>query len=89
MDAWVWILIIVAVLVVLAVAYLAWQRSGRRQEQMREEAGELRREAQVTAGQAAEREREAEAQAERARAERERAERLTEKADDVDPDVDR
>jgi hypothetical protein len=89
MDAWVWILIIVAVLVVLVVAYLAWQRSGRRQEQKREEAGELRREAQVTAGRAAEREREAEAQAERARVERERADELAGKAEEVDPDVDR
>jgi flagellar biosynthesis/type III secretory pathway M-ring protein FliF/YscJ len=89
MDAWIWVLVVVAVLVIAAVLFLLWRKSERVQEQKREEAGELRRESQVRAGRAAEREREAEQQAEQARAERERAESLAGKADDIDPDVDR
>jgi FtsZ-interacting cell division protein ZipA len=89
MDTWVWIVIVVAVLVVLALLFMAWRRSGRVQEQKREEAAELRRESQVRAGRAVERERVADEEAERARAEREKAEELSEKAADVDPDVDR
>jgi biopolymer transport protein ExbB/TolQ len=82
------VLIIVAAVVVLAiVAWAATRARGRKLEERRQEAQEVRMEAQTT-GRRAERARlAAEEQAERARKEQLHAAELHDKANELDPDV--
>jgi Tfp pilus assembly protein PilN len=90
MEWWVILLIVAGVLVLAAVLWLGGTRArAGRLETRRAEAGGLRRAAQAQAQRAEERERLAEEQAERARQEREAARSRLERADDLDPDVDR
>ena len=90
MDTWVWIVIIAAaVIVVLLLLWAATRGRQRRLETKRLEAGELRQEAELRARRADERQALAEEQAEAARRERVEAESRLERADQVDPDVDR
>ena len=90
MDTWLIIVIVVAAVVVLALAYWAATRGReRRLESRRAEAGELREQAGLASRQAEERE--SAARDELAKAERERAVARghATRADEVDPDVDR
>ena len=69
MDAWIWILIVVAVVVVLALIWLSKQRS-RRLDEQREEARELRQQAESRSEEADERRAAADQMAQRAEADR-------------------
>ena len=90
MEWWVIVLIVAGVIILLALVWFGVRRAREgRVESRRVEAGELRREAQTKAQRADERQRIAEEQAEQARREREAAEARLERADDVDPDVER
>ena len=87
-DTWVWIALAVAAVVIIALVLLGQRRAReRRVEKQREEAGQLREEAQERLGTAGQREAVAQQEAERARREREAAEQAIRRADDVDPDV--
>ena len=89
MATWVWILIAVGALVVLAALLLGSRRAReKRVVQKREQADELRQEAEVRTRRAEEREAVAEEQAEQARAERKQAAEVAERAARVDPDRD-
>jgi flagellar biosynthesis/type III secretory pathway M-ring protein FliF/YscJ len=88
MDTWIILLIIAAVLVVLAIAFVASRRArDRRLEGKREEAQELRSTGEMQAQRAEERAAMAEEQAEQARKERAQADERLRRADEVDPDV--
>ena len=90
MDWWIWLLIILGALIVVGIIVVGGRRAQtQRVEARREEAAGLRQDAQLQARRADERHSLAEEQAERARREREEAEARLERADDVDPDVDR
>lgn len=87
MPIWVWILIAIGALVLLAVLLLGGRRAKeKRTVQKREEAHELRREAEVRTQRAEEREAVAQEQADEARAERKQAAEVAERAGRVDPD---
>jgi flagellar biosynthesis/type III secretory pathway M-ring protein FliF/YscJ len=86
MDTWVWILIIVGVVLILAgLAY--FMTRDRREGRKREEADGLRHQAEDRRAEAGRREAVAEAEAERARREREASDEALHRADEVDPDV--
>jgi len=88
MDAWVWIVIAVAAVVVIGVLILSARKARqRRLESKRGEARELRTQAQVTAERAEHRAATADELAERARVERGEAEAAARRANEVDPDV--
>lgn len=90
MDWWVILLIVAGVVLLVALLWLFGSRAREsRLDTRRAEAGGLRRAAQAQAQRAEERERLAEEQAERARREREAAQSRLERADDLDPDIDR
>jgi flagellar biosynthesis/type III secretory pathway M-ring protein FliF/YscJ len=82
------VLIVIAVLVAVAVFFVAPRLRERRLEGRREEASELRSDAADQARRAEERETVAEEPAERARRERADAEERARRADELDPDVD-
>jgi F0F1-type ATP synthase membrane subunit b/b' len=83
------VLIVVGALVVLAIiAFAATKARGRRLDQRREEAQEVRVEAQAKARRAEQARLSAEEQAERARKEQAAAAELHGKANELDPDVD-
>jgi type II secretory pathway pseudopilin PulG len=81
------VLIVVGVLVVLAIITFVATR-GRRLEERRQEAQEVRGEAQAKARRAEQARLSAEEQAERARTEQRTAAELHQKANELDPDVD-
>ncbi len=90
MDWWIWLLIILGVLLLVGIIVVGGRRAqAQRLESKRGEAAELRQDAQLQARRAEERQALAQEQAERARAERTEAEARLERADDVDPDVER
>ena len=85
MAAWIWILIAIGLLVVLGlIVFGAWR--GREKAQRREQAQELRQEADSRTRQAEERERVAEEQVEQAREARRVAAQVGARADEIDPD---
>ena len=91
MDSWIWILIAIVALVVLAALLLGGRkaRDKRVQQQLEErrtEATGLRDEAQERLREAGEREARAQQEAERARRERAAGEAALQRAEDVDPD---
>jgi flagellar biosynthesis/type III secretory pathway M-ring protein FliF/YscJ len=89
MDAWVWIVIIVAaVIVIAAIAWFANRNMReRRLAKRRAQAQELRREASAGFGRAQERQALADEQATRAERERVTARRTAERAHRIDPDT--
>ena len=89
METWVWILLVVAAIVLIGVIYGATRGRERRLEAKREEAGTLRERSRMRADEAHRREEFAEEQAREARREREAAETTAQRADELDPDVDR
>jgi FtsZ-interacting cell division protein ZipA len=89
MATWIWILIAVGALVLIAVLLLGGRRAKeKRVVQKRGQARELRQEAESHARRAEEREAVAREQAEQARAERKQAAKVGERAAHVDPDRD-
>ena len=83
------VLIVVGVLAALAIiAYAATQARGRKLEERREQAQDVRDEARAKARRAEQARLAAEEQAERARKEQQSATELRAKADELDPDVD-
>jgi flagellar biosynthesis/type III secretory pathway M-ring protein FliF/YscJ len=89
-DLWVILAALAVVAVVLAAIFFLGRRSkDRRVQRKRDEANELRVEADEKAVRARQREALAEEQAERARQEREEAEEQARRADEIDPDNDR
>jgi flagellar biosynthesis/type III secretory pathway M-ring protein FliF/YscJ len=88
MDAWVWIVIVVAVIVIAAVAWFASRgMQERRLAKRRAEAQDLRREASAGFGRAQERQALADEHAARAENERVAAQQAAERAVRVDPDT--
>jgi F0F1-type ATP synthase membrane subunit b/b' len=94
MDAWVWVLIVAAVIFVVLAAVAVTRGRQRKLDTKRGEAGALRERAEMRSAQAERREAAAEEQtrqAERwmqeAQHEREVAQATAQRADDVDPDV--
>ena len=88
MDTWLIILIAIAAIVVLAIAFVAWRRAQeRRIEGKREEARELRTQAEVQAHRADALASLAEEEAEQAERERVEAREHAKRADELDPDV--
>src|SRR5437868_766379 len=82
------VLIVVGVLIALAIiAYVAIWSRGRKLEQRREQAQDVRMEAQAKTRRAEQARLSAEEQAERARKEQRSAAELRAKADDLDPDI--
>jgi hypothetical protein len=88
MDTLIIVLIIIGVILAIALFVIGRRAREQRVGQKREEATELRGEAEMRASRASEREAIAEEQAEQARREREEAEERARRADRVDPDVD-
>jgi flagellar biosynthesis/type III secretory pathway M-ring protein FliF/YscJ len=90
MDAWVWIVIIVVALIVIAA--IAWYANRgmreRRLAKRRAEAQDLRQEASAGFGRAQERQAIADEQATRAEKERVAAQQAADRAQRVDPDTD-
>ncbi|MBA2614893.1 MAG: hypothetical protein H0U90_03815 [Actinobacteria bacterium] len=90
MDWWIWLLIIVGALLLVGIIIVGGRQARtKRLDTKRGEASELRQDAQTQSRRAEERQALAEEQAERARAERQEADARLERADKVDPDVDR
>jgi F0F1-type ATP synthase membrane subunit b/b' len=90
MDTGVIVILLIAALLFLPIALVAGRRAKeRRLEGRREEAQELRTDAEAQAHRADERASIAEEQAEHARRERAEAEEQARRADEVDPDVER
>jgi FtsZ-interacting cell division protein ZipA len=90
MDTWVWIVIAVVVgLVILGALFVLPRWRERSLEQKRTEAATLRDRARVRVEKAEQREALAEEQAREARQHREAAEATAQRADEVDPDVDK
>jgi Sec-independent protein translocase protein TatA len=89
MPTWIWILIAVAAVVILALLILPALRKSRerRLEKKRGEARELRQEAEQRLSRAGEQEALGQQQIERARRERSAAENAVVHAEDVDPDA--
>jgi uncharacterized protein HemX len=85
MAAWVWIVIAIGVLIVLGLVVFGMRR-GREKAQRREQAQQLRQEADTRTQQALERERVAEEQAKQARESRRVAAEVGARADQIDPD---
>jgi flagellar biosynthesis/type III secretory pathway M-ring protein FliF/YscJ len=85
MAAWVWILIAIGVLVVLGIVVFA-AKGNREKTQRREQAQELRQEADTRTQQAEERERVAEEQVRQAKEARKVAAEVGARADHIDPD---
>jgi FtsZ-interacting cell division protein ZipA len=85
MAAWVWILIAIGVLVVLGIVVFGAKRN-REKTQRREQAQELRQEADTRTQQAVERERVAEEQVRQAKEARKVAAEVGARADHIDPD---
>ena len=85
MAAWIWILIAIGMLVVLGVVVFGARRN-RDKTQRREQAQELRQEADTHTRQAEERERVAQEQVEQAKEARRVAAEVGGRADRVDPD---
>jgi FtsZ-interacting cell division protein ZipA len=89
MDALVIVLIVIGALIVIGVLLFGGRRAReRRFEAKREEAGELRTQAEEAAGRAQVREETARREAAQATADRELAEERARRADDIDPDTD-
>jgi Flp pilus assembly protein TadB len=89
MDTWVWIVIAVAVVVIVGLIVWSARRARERQlESKRNEARELRQEAEAKTQRAVRRASIADELADRAHVERQEAEVAARRADDVDPDVD-
>jgi FtsZ-interacting cell division protein ZipA len=88
-DTWVWILLVVAAIVLIGAIYAGTRGRERRLEARREEAGTLRERSRMRADEAHRREQLAEEQAREAKREREAAETTAQRADELDPDVDR
>ena len=86
MATWIWILIAIGVLAVLGLTVVGALR-GREQKQRREQAQELRQEADTRAQQAVERERVAQEQVEQAKESRRVAAEVGARADQIDPDT--
>ena len=86
MAAWIWVLIAIGALVVLGLIVFA-ARQNREKTQRREQAQELRQEADTRTRQAEERERVAREQAQQAREARKVAAQVGARADHIDPDV--
>jgi F0F1-type ATP synthase membrane subunit b/b' len=90
MDTWVWIVIaVVLALVVLGALLVVPRMRERGLEEKRTEASALRDRARMRAEKAEQREALAEEQAQEARREREAADATAQRADEVDPDVDK
>ena len=89
MPTWVWILIAVAAVVIVVLAFLPALRKGRerRLEKKRTESHELRQEAEQRLSRAGEQEALGQQQIERARRERAAAEDAVVRAEDLDPDA--
>jgi FtsZ-interacting cell division protein ZipA len=85
MAAWIWILIAIGVLVVLGLVIFG-VRNNREKAQRREQAQELRQEADTRTQQAVERERVAEEQVKQAKEARRVAAEVGARADHIDPD---
>ena len=85
MAAWIWILIAIGALVVLGLVIFGARRN-REKAQQREQAQELRQEADTQTRQAEERERVAQEQVEQAKEARRVAAEVGARADRVDPD---
>jgi flagellar biosynthesis/type III secretory pathway M-ring protein FliF/YscJ len=85
MAAWIWIVIAIGLLVVLALVAFGAMR-GRDKRQRREQAQELRQEAETRSRQAEERERVAQDQVGEARDSRKAADEASAHADELDPD---
>jgi flagellar biosynthesis/type III secretory pathway M-ring protein FliF/YscJ len=89
MDVWIWIVIAVAAVIVLGLIVFAMRRAReRRLEAKRQEAFELRQQAESKVLRAEHRTSVADELAERARKERREADLVAQRADEVDPDVD-
>jgi uncharacterized protein HemX len=87
MATWVWILIAIGIVLVVAAAFVGVTRGReRRIAQRREKAQELRQEADARTARATERERIVEEQAQQAREERREAAEVGARADKLDPD---
>ena len=86
MAAWIWILIAIGALVVLGLIVFAARRN-REQTQRREQAQELRQEADTRTQQAEERERVAQEQVQQAKEARKVAAEVGARADHIDPDT--
>jgi flagellar biosynthesis/type III secretory pathway M-ring protein FliF/YscJ len=87
MATWIWIVIAVGAMLVLALAALGVVRGReKRLAERREQAQELRQEAEMRTQQAVERERVAEEQAQQAREARKVAAEAGARADRIDPD---
>ena len=85
MAAWIWILIAIGALVVLALVIFG-VRNNREKAERREQAQELRQQADTHAQQALERERVAEEQVKQAKESRRVAAEVGARADHIDPD---
>jgi flagellar biosynthesis/type III secretory pathway M-ring protein FliF/YscJ len=89
MSTWTWIVIAVAALIVLAIVLWGVQKGReRRLESKREEASNLRQQAETKAQRAEHRSSVADELSQRATVEREEAQVAARRADEVDPDVD-
>jgi FtsZ-interacting cell division protein ZipA len=89
MATWIWILIVIGALVLIAVLLFGGRRAKeKRVVKKREQARELRQEADVRTRRAEKREAVAQEQAEQARQERKEAAEVSERAARVDPDRD-
>ena len=89
MASWIWIVIAIGALVVLALIVFGAMRTRQRQlEERREQAQELRQQAEMHAQEAEERERTAREHAHQAQASREVAAEVGARADRLDPDRD-
>jgi FtsZ-interacting cell division protein ZipA len=86
MAAWIWILIAIGALVVLALVIFG-VRNNREKAQRREQAQELRQQADTHTQQALERERVAQEQVEQAKESRKVAAEVGARADQIDPDA--
>ena len=86
MAAWLWILIAIGALVVLALVIFG-VRNNREKAQRREQAQELRQQADTHTQQALERERVAEEQVKQAKESRRVAAEVGARADHIDPDA--
>ena len=85
MATWIWIIIAAAVVVGL-IAVAAWRRRHRQLQERREQAHDLRQQAQHRHSRAKERETMAEELVERAKAERKEGDKAAAQAAEVDPD---
>jgi hypothetical protein len=89
MATWIWIAIAVGALILVALLALGGRKaSERRVVKKREEARDLRQEAEVRTRRAEEREALAQEQADRAEAERREAAEVGARAAEIDPDTD-